>query len=395
MTDERWSDEFLNAMRQVTDPVADNVIGDVVERHDVQMLNRILRSLVENDEIVPDDLPPRVHEFLDETATLPDWADAQLIEQGQNTFLLRAPETVLLLFYASLPSAYASRKGAQVLHMTRRLIGRQAWRRIIETAQFLVDVMTPGGLAPQGHGIRSAQKVRLMHAAIRHYILNVPQWRDQWDPNWGKPINQEDLAGTLMTFSTLIIDRLQRFGVKMNHDEAAAYLHAWKVVGHLLGLRPDLLPVDVADGHALMHTIFRRQWEKSEAGRELTNTLLQMMEDRTPRLIRGLPHTALRYFAGDHVADLLKVRPADWTTLLLNLQRGIFALADKLDHDSVGVGRLARSLNLLILNALLDVERDRRRPPFRIPDSLRSTGMRQRARRGRRVSPDTGFGSIG
>ena len=53
MTDERWSDEFLNTMRQVTDPVADNVIGDVVDRHDMQILNRILRSLVENDEIVP------------------------------------------------------------------------------------------------------------------------------------------------------------------------------------------------------------------------------------------------------------------------------------------------------------------------------------------------------
>ena len=389
MTDDRWSDEFLNAMRQVTDPVADNVIGDVVDRHDAQTMNRILRSLVEDDEIVPDDLPPRVHEFLDETATLPDWADSQLIARGQNTFLLRAPETVLLLFYASLPSAYASCKGAQVLHMTRRLIGRHAWRRIIETAQFLVDVMTPGGLGPYGHGIRSAQKVRLMHAAIRHYILHVPKWRDQWDPDWGMPINQEDLAGTLMTFSTLIIDRIQRFGVKMNDDEAAAYLHAWKVVGHLLGIRPDLLPVDVADGHALMHTIFRRQWKKSEAGRELTNTLVQMMEDRTPRLIRGLPHTALRYFAGDHVAALLKVGPADWTTVLLNSQRGIFALADKLNHDSVGIGRLARSLNLLILNAILDVERDRHRPPFRIPDSLRSTGMRRRARRGRRVSPDT------
>jgi hypothetical protein len=380
MTDDRWSNEFLNAMRQVTDPVADDVIRDVVDRHDLQMLNRILRSLVENDEIVPDDLPARVYEFLDETAALPDWADSQLIARGQSTFLLHAPETVLLLFYASLPSAYASCKGAQVLHMTRRLIGRYAWRRIIETAQFLVDVMTPGGLSPQGHGIRSAQKVRLMHASIRHYILNVPQWRDIWDPDWGMPINQEDLAGTLMTFSTLIIDRIRRFGVKMNDEEAAAYLHSWKVVGHLLGIRPDLLPVDVADGHALMHTIFRRQWEKSEAGRELTDTLVQMMEDRTPHLIRGLPHTALRYFAGDHVADLLAVRPADWTTILLNSQRAIFALADKLNHDSVGIGRLARSLNLLILNAILDVERDRHRPPFRIPDSLRSTGMRRRAR---------------
>jgi len=387
MTDGRWNDEFLDAMRHVMDPPADAVIAQVVDRGETQAVDRILRSLVENDDIVPGDLPPVVHDYLNSTAALPDWADPKLIEQCQQAFLLHAPEIVLLLFYASLPSAYASRKGAQVLHMTRRLIGRYAWRRIIETAQFLVDVMTPGGLRPQGRGIRAAQKVRLMHASIRHYILHVPKWRDQWIPDWGKPINQEDLAGTLMTFSTLIIERIQDFGVKMHDDEAAAYLHTWKVIGHMMGIRPDLLPRDVGDGKALMRTIFHRQWKKSEAGRELTHTLLQMMEDRTPRLIRGLPHTALRYFAGSQAADLLGVRASNWTWLLLNAQRIVFGLADKIDHDSVGIGRLARSLNLLILNAILDVERDRHRPPFRIPDSLRSTGMRRRARRSRRASP--------
>ena len=87
-------------------------------------------------------------------------------------------------------------------------------------------------------------------------------------------------------------------------------------------------------------------------------------------------------------------RRADNAAVLLDSDQCYRALVTH-DAQRVGVGRLARSLNLLILNALLDVERDRRRPPFRIPDSLRSTGMRQRARRGRRVSPDTGFGSIG
>lgn len=384
---DRWSDEFLDAMRLVTDPSADAVIAQVVDGGDTQAVNRILRSLVENDDIVPGDLPPLVRDYLERSAVLPDWADRDLIEQGQQAFLLHAPEAVLLLFYASLPSAYASKKGAQVLNMTRRLIGHYAWRRIIETAQFLVDVMTPGGLGPHGRGIRVAQKVRLMHAAIRHYILHVPKWRDQWNPDWGMPINQEDLAGTLMTFSTLIVDRMPRFGVHMHADEAAAYLHTWKVVGHVLGVRPDLLPADVADGTALMQTIFRRQWAKSEAGRELTQTLMQLMADRTPRPIRGLPHTALRYFAGDQAAGLLEVDPSDWTVVLLNAQRAIFALADKINHDSVGIGRLARSLNLLLLDGVLTVERGGQRPPFRIPAGLRTTGLRARKRGRRRPAP--------
>jgi hypothetical protein len=53
---------------------------------------------------------------------------------------------------------------------THRLINHP-FRRIVETAQFVLDVMAPDGLGHSGRGVRSAQKVRLMHAAIRHLIL--------------------------------------------------------------------------------------------------------------------------------------------------------------------------------------------------------------------------------
>src|SRR6187549_451702 len=128
----------------------------------------------------------------------------------------------MLLCCYSLPSSYAARKGVQVLHRTAYLAKRPN-RRLFETAQFIVDVLSPGGLGPLGHGQRTAQKVRLMHAAIRHLILHDPNTRWPAD-DLGVPINQEDLLGTLMTFTWLILDGLSRLGVRLTPQEQQAYL---------------------------------------------------------------------------------------------------------------------------------------------------------------------------
>ena len=50
------------------------------------------------------------------------------------------------------------------------------------------------------------------------------------------PINQEDLAGTLMTFSCVVLDALKKLRVGYSAAEGEAFLHAWKVVGHFMGV---------------------------------------------------------------------------------------------------------------------------------------------------------------
>ncbi len=61
-------------------------------------------------------------------------------------------------------------------------------RCVFETAQLVVDGMTEGGLEPHAQGVRTAQKVRLMHAATRYMFRHDPE--DQWDAHaLGQPIN--------------------------------------------------------------------------------------------------------------------------------------------------------------------------------------------------------------
>ena len=76
-----------------------------------------------------------------------------------------------------------------------------------------------GRARSHGYGIRTVQKVRLMHAAVRHGLHHVENLK--WDELFfGVPINQEDLAGTLLTFSFLSIDGLRKLGANISSEAA-------------------------------------------------------------------------------------------------------------------------------------------------------------------------------
>lgn len=213
-TSNRWSDEFLDSMRMETDSYADKVVNDILHStREEEYALKFFDFLIKNNDPIPDELPDIAKEYFKQTENLPPWADMNLIKKGEEIFNLYGPEFVLLLFCKSLPECYACWRGAQVLYDTGRLNEKRGniekakfnylSRRIMETAQFVLNVMAPGGLVPDGLGIRATQKVRLMHAAIRHFIR-----KNEWDlDSWGEPINQEDLAGTLMAFSIELIGR--------------------------------------------------------------------------------------------------------------------------------------------------------------------------------------------
>lgn len=210
-------------------------------------------------------------------------------------------------------------------------------RRIGETAQMIINVMAPGGLTPKGQGINDIQRVRLMHGAIRHLIFQS----GRWDPQWDQPINQEDLAGTLMTFTVTILDSLEKLGVKVESREAEAYLHAWKVVGHILGIRAEMLPENVADAEDLMSAIRRRQFAPSDAGRQMTSALIEMLEDQVPGTIfKGMPATMIRHLLGDNTSDIIGVPTADWTQEMIGPSGKVFNVMEMRHlgiqfHDSV------------------------------------------------------------
>jgi squalene cyclase len=366
----RWSDEKLDAFRQVKDPMADEVIAAIFARGQADAVNALMNGIFRSSDPVPAGLPPEAAAYFERVA-LPDWADPAQIKLAEQLFTRTGWQVAMGLFCSSLPQAYAAANGAHVITQTQGMT-RHVRQRIFETAQFLFDVMDEGALTEGGRGVRTAQKVRLMHASVRHMLLErqTPAWDGALR---GLPINQEDLAGTLMTFSVVTLDGLRLLGVPYSAEEGDAWLHAWKVVGHLLGLRHELLPTDLIDGQELMEAIRDRQWRASPDGPMLSKPLVEMMQSYFPGIgLDGLPIALIRTLAGDQCSDLIGLPPADWTKQLIDAGTLLDQLIPRADPRSPEAQLFAYATHLF-MEAMVLVQREGKNAKFRIPTSLLNT----------------------
>lgn len=374
----RWTDTLLDDMRQLGDPLADEPVAAVLTRGGVDDVNAIMRTLVRIDQPVPAELPDELEDYLVDSLPLPPWADMRKIDRGQRLFETWGVLISVCLFCASLPSSYAAAKGVKVLDMTARL-DTDARRRVMETGQFLIDVLSRGGLDEDGKGRRTIQKVRLMHAAVRHLIKarnNVDP--GLWDPDWGEPINQEDLAGTLLAFSYIVVDPIRRLGVHLSANDIDAYLHLWNVVGYLLGVREELLVRDAADAADLIEAIRRRHFAPSPEGRRMTEALLELLDDMTPGYaFDGTTTPLIRHLIGDETADMIGVPPSDFVDDLGRLSRAadwffsrVLGWSERESPAYHAMSRLAHPFGRQMLRTLFTLQRGGERAPFDIPTRL-------------------------
>lgn len=369
---------LLVRMEAITDPLADDLVRPLLDEPDGAKIRALMRQLVDNAEIPPQGLPIEVEEYLEASATLPPWADLDRVRRGQAVFQKWGPELSVALFCASLPSAYASARGVNVLAQTARL-ATDTRRRITETGQFLVDVMAPDGLGPTGKGIRSIQHVRLMHGAVRHLILHHQAAADSdsgpapWNDAWGRPINQMELAGTLMSFAYPAVESLPRMGINLSLREQEDYLHAWRVVGHLLGVQDEINPASVAEATDLVTEIRSYTFGRSDAGLLMTASLLELLREMTPiRRLKDVPADMMRMLIGDETCDLIGVPPPGRSYGLLGIIKVLLRLTSHEVEQHRYLGRISQKLGFAFVKGMLDIERGGLyRPPFNMPSRLR------------------------
>ncbi len=368
-----YSDSFLDQKRQRADPLADRVIEEIAERHDLAAVNDAMKAMVKYHGW-PEDMPFELKPYLEEVQ-LPADVDMARLRAGERIFENYGPEILMILGFYSLPSAYAAAKGVQVLHRTGYL-SHQPNRRLFETTQMVIDVMREGGLSTEGWGLSSCQKVRLMHAMVRYLILSDTS--KPWDTEkLGIPINQEDLAATLMTFSFIVIDGLHRLGVNLSEQEAGDYFYAWQVVGQLMGVDGDMIPSNLEDARELTRVIYERQIASSKEGEEMTSALIEGFEELVPQLLGGLSVSLIDFFLrkdlfGErNIAQMLGVPRPNWTMII---PHGISALGGALHTLSQNqeASWVIRILSRNFVQGFLDVERGGERPPFALPTSLQS-----------------------
>lgn len=375
----------LDRLRSQCDPLADAAVAGYFATIETAEPMALFGALAQHAALPPEQQVPAVAAFLHEASTLPAWADGDRIERGQAFFNEWAAHHFTAMYLASLPTAYAAAKGVQVLNLTARL-RTDTERRLNETAQFLMDISGSGAFEPGGIGISRVLHIRLMHAAVRWLIENDPavvhvddmappqtpadEGLGVWSESWGRPANQEDLLGTMLTFTTVVYDVFDATGVEYTDDQVADHLYFWRLIAHLLGIDPAIVPDDRASADRLQALIWQRQHAPSTAGVEMTDALLGQAQQRLPKLMWSFIPTAMRRFNGDDVCDMIGVPKANWTRILFGpLATMTRFMTFGKRHNAVLRWVGARAGRMMI-NALLDVTRGGERPSFEIPTHL-------------------------
>jgi hypothetical protein len=392
-------ESLLTKLAGAGDPVADRVTKSILDRGEINQINRLLGRLLDNDDIPDECRFPEVLAFLQATRELPEWTDPDRIHNAERVFARYGAMAYVGLACASLPECYYDSHIARILGSTHRFES-DVHRRFFETVQLVIEVMSPGGLLdPNGRGVITCQKVRLMHAAIRCLVrarppaagaleatraipdrLEALNWNDE---SW--PVDQPALAMTLQTCAASVLRSWEILGVVLDESEKDDYVHAWSVVGFLLGVDEQLLPANAAEAQALFGLLKRYRQQPTVQGRNLTRALLAFVQSLLPWYAAAAPRALTRTLIGDEVADGLGVERLGGvesvfhhgvirTLRILNFHRKV--LYGVVPGSALAWEWLSRSL----IEAMIRFDPHENARALRIPSEL-SRGWR--ARRGR------------
>lgn len=373
----------LDQFRLAGDPLADAAVEAYF--HDVESSHpgALFGGLVRHTKLAPEEQSPALRRFFEVAARPPEWVNSRTVERGQQFFNRLVAHHFSALYLASLPNSYAAAKGVQVLRMTGRL-QTDTERRLNETAQLLMDVSAPGALAPGGSGIDRVVHVRLMHAAVRWMITHDPSVTRVddsapptteseellWSRSWGVPINQEDLAGTWLTFTSVVYDAFDASGVDFTDQDVADHMHMWRLVAYHLGIDPLLVPLTRSDARMLRTRIFGRQQAPSGAGNVMAAALLAQSRGRMPRVLWPMMPSAFRHFLGDRVCNMLGLPPTNWTRYLFAVMSAVSRVMTLgADHQRLHA-RLDALMGRHLMDGILSEMRHGERVGFTIPTHL-------------------------
>ena len=361
----------LSEMRFVADPLADQTLEQVLkpwqpDSHDTNLaiigqINAQFPQWTSNQAIadlanhyggappVPDSaVAVALHAYLSQGQTLPAWANVAQIARAEALFTQYGPMSCTLLFCASLPECYVLPDLSAVLHSAGQLEHHTDYR-IRATAAMIFPVMMRGGLtSPDGAGVAQILKVRLIHATIRNLILrcspaqamqvlgdqrfakgtgpvapavqaadaSASMYETLLALGWnvgedGLPCSQEELAYTLLTFGYVFLRGMRDLDLGLEPEDEEAYLHLWNVVGHVLGIRRELMPDTMAQAQALFAQMQARADSETVAPDPrsgLGRALVLAMQNVIPwAWAKPVPVLLTRYLCGSAAAELIGV----------------------------------------------------------------------------------------
>ncbi len=359
--------EAMDALRLKGDPLADSVVAALFERGDVGRFNTLMRWFGQTGQPQPDGLPAEVRDYLRTTAAPPDWVDWEQMERARLFFIDNNVHISTALSFAAMPACYVVPHVARLLSATHSL--EYPSKRMAETGQFTLYLMQPDAFEAGGRFIPAAQKVRLLHASIRHHLRREGRWDEA---ALGVPICQEDMIGGQMMFSIQVLDALHRMGIHMSNEGAEAYFYAWRVVGAILGIDGGGAPADLDEARDFSDLYMARHMGPSEEGVRLTRQLIDLYEEVVPgTLLDPVVPALIRYLIGDTSADWLQVPRSAWDKLITLAPTLLGVLESIEDASPLGAWALDRLGGLTTRLELSSLTRGRVMQ-YAIPEHLKS-----------------------
>ena len=219
----------------------------------------------------PKSMPAPLRRLVEQMRQPPAWVDYDRCDEAGRLLFRAGPLGGMVLGARSLVGGYAAPAGNKPLAFSGQL-ERDVQFRLAETGRFVVSTCERGGLRPGNEGWGITMRVRLMHARVRQILAHSARWRMQ---DWAMPINQHDMVGTSLLFSTVFVDGLRLLGMAISNAEEDDYTHLWRVSGWLMGIDPAIQPKDAFESYRLGELIRLTQKPPDDDSRALTKALFE------------------------------------------------------------------------------------------------------------------------
>lgn len=297
---------------QVWDGPVDGLVASLLDNGQVPAVNAALASWANNNDPVPSSLPAALAAHLQQAANLPAWADRAKLRLAAD--FNRRKDTYLFMLYglgSGIMSTVIPREAESVYWSAG---GANMKDRAAKTFTFGYDLSELTAYEPTGQFVVTANKTRLVHAAVRHLLPRSAHWQAATDTPI--PISNGDILVTFHSLGTFVHRKLVEWKVPMTAAEEEAFLHMWQVAIHLLGVRDEFIPKTWADANAQSAYALTPILAPTTEGKELAKDLLGLTAQVDLGVTRGFLNEFVRYVLNDKIGDWLSL-PRDYAAATL------------------------------------------------------------------------------
>ncbi|MGP2435912.1 oxygenase MpaB family protein [Streptomyces sp. JW3] len=296
----------------IWDDAADPLMVKMLDGGHVPAINTAWAAWENNNDPLPGGLPAEFTAYLKQVNRLPSWADPAKLARAAD--FNRRRDTYLFMLYglgSGIMSTVIPREAKSVYWSAG---GADMQDRAAKTFTFGYDLSQLGAFEPTGQFVVTANKTRVVHAAVRHLLPQSPHWRAVADE--AVPISAADILVTFHSLGTYVHRKLLDWKIPYPAADQEAFLHSWQVAVHLLGVPDEHIPGTWAAAEQQAARVLTPILTPSTEGIALAGELLGLTAQIDLGVTRGFLNEFVRYVLSDQVGDWLGLK-RDYTSAAL------------------------------------------------------------------------------